>query len=136
MVDLHTSPGSLRAGCQCHGLHRKLPDLGCHFGKLDNYANVRSVKFDYNRSTTWTVNTVNLDSTFALGLETNLGYSENGLYGYDTIALSWQGSGGKAASTKTYYRIIVLTFKQVLHWTSKSSPAGATRLHSILESLV
>ncbi|KAL8900765.1 MAG: hypothetical protein Q9207_005536 [Kuettlingeria erythrocarpa] len=32
--------------------------------------------------------------TFTLGLETNLGYSGNGRYGYDTVALGWEGSGG------------------------------------------
>ena len=31
---------------------------------------------------------------FLLNLEENLGYSGNGEYGYDTVALGWQGSGG------------------------------------------
>ena len=59
-----------------------------------NCTSRRGGEFVYNQSTTWTQNTVNPNGTFALGLETNLGYSENGLYGYDTIALGWKGSGG------------------------------------------
>ena len=34
------------------------------------------------------------NSTFTLNLDTNLGYNDNGLYGYDTVQLGWMGSGG------------------------------------------
>ena len=67
----------------------------CARSQSSNCASLLGGEFDYNKSTTWKLNTVNPNGTFALGLETNLGYDENGLYGYDTIALGWQGSGGR-----------------------------------------
>ena len=60
-----------------------------------NCASLRGGEFDYNQSTTWKLNTINPNHTFTLDLETNLGYGGNGLYGYDPIALGWQGSGRK-----------------------------------------
>lgn len=38
-------------------------------------------------------NNTTAQGIFALGLEENLGLSGNGLYGYDTVALSYLGSG-------------------------------------------
>ncbi|KAL9632972.1 MAG: hypothetical protein Q9204_003587 [Flavoplaca sp. TL-2023a] len=45
---------------------------------------------------TWTPLTAspNGTDTFSTGLEENLGYSTNGKYGYDTVALGWPGSDG------------------------------------------
>ncbi|KAL8702642.1 MAG: hypothetical protein Q9201_004189 [Fulgogasparrea decipioides] len=52
--------------------------------------------FNPNQSTSWTPNTLSPNKTniFTLGLEENLGYSGVGQYGFDTVALGWQGSGG------------------------------------------
>lgn len=49
-----------------------------------------------NQSITWTTKAISpfRTDTIALDLETNLGYSVNGDYGFDTVALGWQGSGG------------------------------------------
>lgn len=70
----------------------------CAHSESPNCASLRGGEFDYNQSTTWKPNTINPNGTFALGLETNLGYHGRGLYGYDTIALGWQGSGGRQIS--------------------------------------
>ena len=55
---------------------------------------MRGGLFDHNQSSTWDQNNVTSNGTFHLALEENLGYTGNGLYGYDTIALGWQGSNG------------------------------------------
>ena len=70
---------------------------GCTSNDPSNCADLRGGEFKYNDSTTWVQNNVTENGTFTLGLEINLGYGEdaNGLYGYDTVALSWLGSGGK-----------------------------------------
>lgn len=56
----------------------------------------RGGEFRPNESTTWLANNVTSKGIFSLGLELNLGYAgnNNGEYGYDTVALGWQGSGG------------------------------------------
>ncbi|KAL6717299.1 hypothetical protein ACLMJK_005214 [Lecanora helva] len=54
----------------------------------------RGALFTPNSSTTWKPNTIVPNSTFTLNLDSNLGYNDNGLYGYDTVQLGWQGSGG------------------------------------------
>lgn len=54
----------------------------------------RGGEFRLNESSTWVTNNVTSKGIFSLGLELNLGYSgNNGQYGYDTIALGWEGSG-------------------------------------------
>ncbi|KAL8946002.1 MAG: hypothetical protein Q9222_007543 [Ikaeria aurantiellina] len=69
---------------------------GCISSDPSNCAQLRGGLFDANQSTTWVSNILspNKTDTFALGLETNLGYSANGKFGFDTVALGWQGSGG------------------------------------------
>ncbi|KAL8711178.1 MAG: hypothetical protein Q9220_004323 [cf. Caloplaca sp. 1 TL-2023] len=69
---------------------------GCISSDPANCAQLRGGLFTANQSTTWTPNTLspNKTDTFALGLEANLGYSANGKFGFDTVVLGWQGSGG------------------------------------------
>ncbi|KAI4265003.1 MAG: hypothetical protein L6R38_009717 [Xanthoria sp. 2 TBL-2021] len=62
---------------------------------------LRGGMFNKTQSTTWAPNTLVLDGSsrnatdgFTLGLENNLGYSGEGQYGFDTVTLGWQGSGG------------------------------------------
>lgn len=70
---------------------------GCTSDDPSNCADLRGGQFKYNDSTSWVRNNVTENGTFALNLEVNLGYGPdgNGLFGYDTVALSWLGSGGK-----------------------------------------
>lgn len=71
----------------------------------------RGGTFHPNESTTWVANNVTAKGLFSLGLELNLGYTGNGKYGYDTVALGWQGSGGPSlgqqivagVATKEFY---------------------------------
>ncbi|KAL8686343.1 MAG: hypothetical protein Q9218_007173 [Villophora microphyllina] len=69
---------------------------GCTSSDAANCAQLRGGIFNRNQSTTWDPNTFspNKTGTFALGLEENLGYSANGEFGFDKVALGWQGSGG------------------------------------------
>ena len=72
-----------------------LPE-GCTADDPSNCGQLRGGLFRPNESTSWTPNTRSPygNGTFALGLEENLDDSGNGEYGYDTVSLGWQGSGG------------------------------------------
>lgn len=50
--------------------------------------------FRPDQSHTWVQNNLSINGTFSFGLESDLGYFSNALYGYDTVALGWQGGGG------------------------------------------
>ena len=67
---------------------------GCPSSEPADCAKLRVSLFNYNQSSTWVQNNVTSNGTFTLGLEENLDYTGNGLYGYDTVALGWQGSNG------------------------------------------
>lgn len=67
---------------------------GCTSSDPPNCATLRGSEFVPHQSSSWTQNNVTANGTFTLELETNLGYSGNGAFGYDTVALGWQGSGG------------------------------------------
>lgn len=67
---------------------------GCPSQEPTGCAQLRGGLFNSNESTTWTQNNITSNGTFTLGLEENLGYTGNGLFGYDTVSLGWQGSNG------------------------------------------
>jgi hypothetical protein len=62
---------------------------GCTTDAPSNCADLRGEVFNINGSSTWSFN-----NYYNLALESNLGYTGNGEFGFDTVALSWQGSGG------------------------------------------
>jgi len=47
-----------------------------------------------DQSSTWKQSNATANGTFVLGLETNLGYTGSAEFGYDTVTMGWQGSGG------------------------------------------
>lgn len=61
---------------------------GCVDGMPAPCADLRGKLFDYNASTTWKFN-----NYYDLGLDKNLGIEDSGAFGFDTVALGWQGSG-------------------------------------------
>ena len=67
---------------------------GCPSAEPANCAQLRGGLLSVNDSSTWVQNNVSANGTLTLGLEENLGYTGNGLFGYDTVALGWQGSNG------------------------------------------
>lgn len=67
---------------------------GCPTSEPADCAKRRGGVYNYNQSSTWVRSNVSANGTFTLGLEENLGYAGNGLFGYDTVALGWQGSNG------------------------------------------
>ena len=67
---------------------------GCTSSDPPNCATLRGGQFVPSQSSSWTQNNVTTNGTFSLEIELNLGYSGNGLFGYDTVALGFQGSGG------------------------------------------
>ena len=67
---------------------------GCTVSDPSDCATSRGGQFIPSQSSTWKYNNASVNGTFTLGLETNLDYSGNGNYGYDTIVLGYQGSNG------------------------------------------
>lgn len=67
---------------------------GCIDTDPPNCGALRGGEFFPNRSSTWVYNAASPNGLFEINLESNLGYAANGSFGYDTIALGWQGSGG------------------------------------------
>ena len=67
---------------------------GCTASDPADCNTTRGLLFDPAQSSTWKQNNLTANGIFTLHLETNLGYSGNTDFGYDTVALGWQGSGG------------------------------------------
>ena len=65
-----------------------LPE-GCLSSDPSNCGSLRGSEFIINSSTTWAYN-----GLFALTIDANLDYSGNAEYGFDTVALGWQGGSG------------------------------------------
>ena len=64
--------------------------LGCTFNSPpSDCASLRGNLYNPNVSSTWTEIDI-----YVLNLESNLNYTGNGEFGFDTVALGWQGSGG------------------------------------------
>ncbi|KAI4138346.1 MAG: hypothetical protein LQ341_004714 [Variospora aurantia] len=86
---------------------------GCTSSDPADCPDTRGGVFDRNESTTWTPNSrsPNGTSTFALSLEENLeGYTGAGEYGFDTVALGWEGSGGPSLSDQIVAGIATKAF--------------------------
>jgi hypothetical protein len=64
---------------------------GCIAGGPSNCADLRGSEFNPNASSTWEFN-----NYYELEMESNLGYTGSGEFGFDTVGLGWQGSGGPA----------------------------------------
>lgn len=108
----------------------------------------RGGEFRPNESTTWVANNVTSKGIFSLGLELNLGYAgNNGEYGYDTVALGWQGSGGPSLdqqivagiATKQFYLGIFGLNPRPSNFTSFNNPIPSymsnLRKKSLISSL-
>ena len=65
-----------------------LPE-GCTTNGPSNCGTLRGQEFNITASSTWIPN-----NFYGLQLESNLGYTGNGQFGFDTVGMSWQGSGG------------------------------------------
>ena len=67
---------------------------GCLTSDPADCATARGGQFIPSQSSTWKYNNASINGTFNLGLETNLDYSGNGNFGYDTVVLGYPGSNG------------------------------------------
>jgi hypothetical protein len=62
---------------------------GCLADGPSNCADLRGGAFNINASSTW-----QFKNYYDLELESNLGYSDAGEFGFDRVGIDWQGSGG------------------------------------------
>ena len=62
---------------------------GCTATDPKHCPDLRGGIFNPSASSTWKAN-----NYYELGLETNLGNTDTGAFGFDTVGLDWQGSGG------------------------------------------
>ncbi len=65
-----------------------LPE-GCPTGSRAECVNLRGQQFNWNASSSWQFN-----DYYDLVLQSNLGYAGSGAFGFDRVALGWQGDGG------------------------------------------
>ena len=65
-----------------------LPE-GCPVDGPSNCGDLRGSLFKINASSTWSFN-----NYYELQLESNIGYTGSGGFGFDTVGIGWQGSGG------------------------------------------
>ncbi|KAI4192991.1 MAG: hypothetical protein LQ348_003004 [Seirophora lacunosa] len=95
---------------------------GCTSSDPAACSDARGGIFNRNQSTTWTPNSPlpNATNTFALSLEENLeGYTGAGEYGFDTVALGWEGSGGPSLNDQIVAGIATKAFYFGLFGTSR-----------------
>lgn len=84
---------------------------GCTTSDPSNCETSRGGHYLINKSSTWQPNTAALNnSIYYLGLEGSLGYTGNGLYGFDDVILGWPGSGGPALKNQTVAGIAAKDF--------------------------
>ena len=79
--------------------------LGCYRSPDPNCEQNRGWFFDFNKSTTWQDN-----GLWDLWIETNLGYSGDANYGYDTVGLGGVGQGGPSLQNQTVAALAVDAF--------------------------
>lgn len=103
---------------------------GCTSSDPPDCSSSRGGEFVSSLSSTWSINNITANGTFTLELEGNLGYSGNGDYGFDTVGMSWQGSGtpsleqqivGKIATKEFYLGIFGLDPKRT-NFTNFNDP--------------
>jgi hypothetical protein len=84
---------------------------GCTTSDPSNCETSRGEFFLVNESSTWQPNIADLNnSIYNLGLEGSLGYTGNGLYGFDDVVLGWPGSGGPTLKNQTVAGIATKEF--------------------------
>lgn len=66
-----------------------VPTSGCVTGGPSDCTDFRGGLFSSNSSLTWVANSV-----YDLGIEQNIGLDTDANFGFDTVTLGWQGSGG------------------------------------------
>ena len=70
-----------------------IPNDGCVTGGPPDCADLRGGLFDSNTSLTWVANSV-----WNLGIEDNLDLDTTAKFGFDTVQLGWENSGGPTVS--------------------------------------
>jgi hypothetical protein len=112
---------------------------GCTSGDSLDCKKLRGEFFNYNESSTYSPNLVNKSSSiYGLGLESSLGYTGRGRFGFDDITLGWQGSGGPiirnhtvaGIATKEFFMGLLGLTPRATNFTNYNNP-----FPSIMQSL-
>lgn len=75
---------------------------GCGSSDPSNCPALRGGEFALNQSSTWVPNLIDPPSNiYDLYVESNLGYTGSGEYGFEMITLGWQGSDGPLLKNQT-----------------------------------
>ncbi|KAK0115902.1 hypothetical protein ONS95_012947 [Cadophora gregata] len=84
---------------------------GCGAGDITECPKLRGGQYNYTASSTWVSNLANVSNNiYGLGLESALGLTGNGRYGFDDITLGFQGSGGPTLKNQTIAGIAAKDF--------------------------
>jgi hypothetical protein len=121
---------------------------GCTSNDPSDCATLRGRFYNNSASTSWDPNTSNITTTiYDLDLESDLGYSGKGRYGYDNITLGYLGGGGPtlanqtvaSIATKEFYMGVFGVKPQASNFTSLTDPIPSfmqnLRTQSIIPSL-
>jgi hypothetical protein len=84
---------------------------GCTHTDPSDCSTDRGRFYNYSASASWVPNTSNITTTiYDLALESNLGYSGKGRYGFDNITLGYSGAGGPTLANQTVASIATKEF--------------------------
>lgn len=111
---------------------------GCTPSDPANCTIARGGVYQPNSSSTWSQNQGASGGLFPLQLETNLGATGNGLYGYDTVALGGAGSNGPSLAQQVVAGIATKAFDLGLFGLSpnaKTLPGTNNQLPNYLSVL-
>jgi hypothetical protein len=121
---------------------------GCTSNDPSDCATLRGRFYNNSASTSWDPNTSNITTTiYDLDLESDLGYSGKGRYGFDNITLGYLGGGGPtlanqtvaSIATKDFYMGVFGLKPQASNFTSLTDPIPSfmqnLRTQSIIPSL-
>lgn len=84
---------------------------GCTSSDPTDCSTERGRFFNYSASMSWVPNTSNITTTiYDLDLESDLGYTGKGRYGFDNITLGYVGGGGPTLANQTVASIATKEF--------------------------
>lgn len=113
-----------------------IAEEGCGSGDLTNCFKRRGGLYNYTASSSWVPNVANLtNQVYNLGLESNLGYTGNGRYGFDDITLGFQGSAGPVLKNQSVAGVATKDFF-LGHFGLRPAPSNFTGFEEPIPSFM